>query len=147
MRTVDALRIGMELGKISRTLDAWEESKHKRADNGQFTSGGGSSAPQKSETKKAEERPQGKPLSDKQKKIIEKTFKSLVFKGNGSGKEAADIRSNHLEWANISNEKMVDMMNQYDPKHKYRIEKEEKEGNFWTSGLPVYKYHLIREKK
>lgn len=41
MRTEDALKIGMALGRISKTLDAWEESKHPRADNGQFSSGGG----------------------------------------------------------------------------------------------------------
>ena len=40
MRTADALKIGMALGRISKTLDAWEESKHPRADNGQFSSGG-----------------------------------------------------------------------------------------------------------
>lgn len=44
MKTADALKIGMALGRISRTLDAWEESKHKREDNGQFTSGGGSAS-------------------------------------------------------------------------------------------------------
>lgn len=44
MRTTDALAIGMALGRIKGTLDAWEESKHPRADNGQFSSspGGGS---------------------------------------------------------------------------------------------------------
>jgi hypothetical protein len=41
MKTRDALAIGHALGRIERTLDAWEESKHKRAANGQFTSGGG----------------------------------------------------------------------------------------------------------
>lgn len=41
MKTADALKIGMALGRISKTLDAWEESKHPRADNGQFSSGGG----------------------------------------------------------------------------------------------------------
>lgn len=50
MRTVDAIRIGMALGRISKTLDAWEESKHPRADNGQFSSGG-SSATISGETK------------------------------------------------------------------------------------------------
>lgn len=43
MRTADALKIGMALGRISKALDAWEESKHPRADNGQFSSGGESS--------------------------------------------------------------------------------------------------------
>lgn len=41
MRTADALKIGMALGRISKTLDAWEESKHPRADNGQFSSSSG----------------------------------------------------------------------------------------------------------
>ena len=41
MRVQDALMIGRALGRIERTLDAWEESKHPRADNGQFSSGGG----------------------------------------------------------------------------------------------------------
>lgn len=41
MRTTDALRIGMELGRIRGALDAWEENKHPRSDNGQFTSGAG----------------------------------------------------------------------------------------------------------
>ena len=55
MRTTDALIIGMELGRIRGALDAWEESKHPRADNGQFTSGaggGGKSATFKEATKR-----------------------------------------------------------------------------------------------
>lgn len=47
MRVQDALMIGRALGRIEKTLDAWEESKHPRADNGQFSSsgdGGGSSS-------------------------------------------------------------------------------------------------------
>jgi len=43
MRTTDALRIGMALGRIGATLDAWEESKHPRRPDGKFGSGGGSS--------------------------------------------------------------------------------------------------------
>jgi hypothetical protein len=50
MRTTDALMIGMALGRIRATLDAWEESKHPRQPDGKFGKGGGSSA-----TKKAEE--------------------------------------------------------------------------------------------
>ena len=41
MKVQDAFRIGRALGRIERALDAWEESKHPRADNGQFSSGGG----------------------------------------------------------------------------------------------------------
>lgn len=41
MRVQDALMIGRALGRIEKTLDAWEESKHPRADNGQFSSSGG----------------------------------------------------------------------------------------------------------
>ena len=43
MRTRDALAIGIRLGRLQRTLDAWEESKHPRANNGQFShsAGGG----------------------------------------------------------------------------------------------------------
>ena len=41
MKVQDAFRIGRTLGRIERALDAWEESKHPRADNGQFSSGGG----------------------------------------------------------------------------------------------------------
>lgn len=45
MRTRDALAIGIKLGRLQRTLDAWEESKHPRANNGQFShsAGGGGS--------------------------------------------------------------------------------------------------------
>lgn len=43
MRVQDAFSIGRALGRIERTLDAWEESKHPRADNGQFSSSGGGS--------------------------------------------------------------------------------------------------------
>ena len=42
MRTSDVLIIGRALGRVERTLDAWEESKHPRAANGQFGSGSGS---------------------------------------------------------------------------------------------------------
>ena len=41
MKVQDAFRIGHALGRIERALDAWEESKPPRADNGQFSSGGG----------------------------------------------------------------------------------------------------------
>lgn len=43
MKTKDALAIGIRLGRLQRTLDAWEESKHPRANNGQFShsAGGG----------------------------------------------------------------------------------------------------------
>ena len=43
MKTKDALAIGIKLGRLQRTLDAWEESKHPRANNGQFShsAGGG----------------------------------------------------------------------------------------------------------
>lgn len=43
MKTKDALAIGIKLGRLQWTLDAWEESKHPRADNGQFShsAGGG----------------------------------------------------------------------------------------------------------
>ena len=41
MRTADALTIGMALGRIKGTLDAWEESKHPRRPDGKFGSGGG----------------------------------------------------------------------------------------------------------
>ena len=52
MKTKDALKIGMALGRMIGTLDAWEESKHPRADNGQFSSGGGGgSAKTKAESK------------------------------------------------------------------------------------------------
>jgi archaellum component FlaC len=44
MRTTDALRIGMALGRIGATLDAWEESKHPRQPDGKFGSGGSSNA-------------------------------------------------------------------------------------------------------
>jgi hypothetical protein len=44
MRTTDALRIGMALGRIGATLDAWEESKHPRRPDGKFGSGGGTSS-------------------------------------------------------------------------------------------------------
>ena len=43
MRTSDALAIGMALGRIRGTIDAWEESKHPRRPDGKFGSGGGSS--------------------------------------------------------------------------------------------------------
>lgn len=42
MKTTDAFLIGIELGKFRKTIDEWEESKHKRAPNGQFSSTGGS---------------------------------------------------------------------------------------------------------
>lgn len=29
MKTADAIAIGRAIGKIERTLDAWEESKHR----------------------------------------------------------------------------------------------------------------------
>ena len=41
MKVQDAFRIGRALGRIERALDAWEESKHPRSENGQFSSGGG----------------------------------------------------------------------------------------------------------
>lgn len=43
MKTCDALSIGIKLGRLQKTLDAWEESKHPRANNGQFShsAGGG----------------------------------------------------------------------------------------------------------
>lgn len=43
MKTKDALAIGIKLGRLQRTLDAWEESKHPWANNGQFShsAGGG----------------------------------------------------------------------------------------------------------
>lgn len=44
MRTKDALAVGMALGRIRGTLDAWEESKHPRRPDGRFGSGGGSSS-------------------------------------------------------------------------------------------------------
>ena len=56
MRTADALKIGMALGRISKTLDAWEESKHPRADNGQFSSGGGGGDGRKEAFAKATEK-------------------------------------------------------------------------------------------
>ncbi len=28
MKTTDALRLGIAIGRLQRTLDAWEESKH-----------------------------------------------------------------------------------------------------------------------
>ncbi|WP_276691509.1 hypothetical protein [Acidaminococcus massiliensis] len=37
MKTKDALAIGIKLGRLQQTLDAWEESKHPRANNGQFS--------------------------------------------------------------------------------------------------------------
>lgn len=37
MRTSDALAIGVNLGRLQRTLDTWEEGKHPRAKNGQFS--------------------------------------------------------------------------------------------------------------
>ena len=45
MRTKDALAVGMALGRIRGTLDAWEESKHPRQPDGRFGSGGSSSKP------------------------------------------------------------------------------------------------------
>ena len=44
MKTKDALAIGIKLGRLQRTVDAWEENKHPRAKNGQFShsAGGGS---------------------------------------------------------------------------------------------------------
>lgn len=43
MKTYDAYLIGRAVERLNRTLDAWEESKHPRAKNGQFakSSGGG----------------------------------------------------------------------------------------------------------
>ena len=42
MRIKDAIEIGRHLGRISKTIDAWEESKHPRRPDGKFGSGGGS---------------------------------------------------------------------------------------------------------
>lgn len=42
MKTRDALAIGIKLGRLQRTMDAWEESKHPRANNGQFSHSAGS---------------------------------------------------------------------------------------------------------
>ena len=44
MKTKDALAIGIKLGRLQRTLDAWEESKHPRANNGQFSHSAGGGA-------------------------------------------------------------------------------------------------------
>ena len=81
MRTTDALRIGMELGQIRGALDAWEENKHPRADNGQFTSGagGGGGSP----------KTQGTPRSTKGKLNVQglKKVKELQRKSDELGKK------------------------------------------------------------
>lgn len=140
MRTTDALIIGMELGRIRGALDAWEESKHPRADNGQFTSGAGGSG--STSTKGASK------ISDKHKKALQNQLEAHIFSKNPNGAgERTQIASNEMEFAGITNEEMVKMLNAYDPKYEYRIDVEEKKGNFWTNGAKIKKQYLVREKK
>ena len=53
MKTYDAYRIGRAVERLSRTLDAWEESKHPRANNGQFSHSAGGGPSPKSNPKTA----------------------------------------------------------------------------------------------
>ena len=92
MRTTDALRIGMELGRIRGALDAWEENKHPRADNGQFTSGsggGGGSSP----------KTQGQPRSAKGKLNVQglKKVKGLQQKSAELAKKLKGTYRNGLD--------------------------------------------------
>lgn len=137
MRTTDALRIGMALGRIGATLDAWEESKHPRQPDGKFGSGGGGTS-SKSNTAATK-------FSDKQKKTMNNALKSLVFKKVvGSNEGISKIASDQWGYAGISNEKMAKMLSSYDPKYKYTIEKEEQNG---FMGMKYTETYLVRTPK
>jgi hypothetical protein len=57
----------MELGRIRGALDAWEESKHPRANNGQFTSGSGGGGSSKTPAQKEPKASSGNPISEAKK--------------------------------------------------------------------------------
>lgn len=141
MRTTDALMIGMALGRIRATLDAWEESKHPRRPDGKFGKGGGTS--NKSSGEKSNTVAAAK-FSDKQKKIMSNTLKSQIFKKTeGSNEEISKIASNQWGYAGISNEKMAKMLSAYDPKYEYTIEQEKNTGHMGK----FTKTYLVRTPK
>ena len=109
MRTRDALMIGYQLGRIQQTLDAWEESKHKRDKDGKFSSTGGGSSSSGGGSKsehvvmtydpdigrsipRSEKRDKSKKydkLPDKTKSAVEKIFSTVNETENLDKQEAA----------------------------------------------------------
>lgn len=103
MRTKDALMIGYQLGRIQRTLDEWDESKHKRDDDGKFLATGGSGS--KSEhvpmtydpdigrsipkNEKRDASQKYDKLPDKTKSAVEKIFSTVNETENLDKQEAA----------------------------------------------------------
>jgi hypothetical protein len=140
MKTKDALEIGRALGRINSTIDAWEESKHPRRPDGKFGSGGGSS---KSSGEKKSTAPVQ--FTEKQKKTMNNTLKSLVFKKvSGGNEEVTEIARNEWGYADISNEKMAKMLSSYDPKHEYTIEEEQETG---FMGMKFNHIYLVKTPK
>ena len=79
MKTKDALMIGFQLGRIQRTLDEWDESKHKRDENGQFSSTGGGGG-SKSEAIMTYDPDLGKSIPKSEKRDASKKYSNLPDK-------------------------------------------------------------------
>ena len=123
MRTADALKIGMALGRISKTLDAWEESKHPRADNGQFSSGGGGGAKKmpsnlkynKRSTELIKKAKSAEHWANKKEAAREnavKKFKEQIKNGTISAKEKKDLAEGRAmvksgEWTKNDYERQI----------------------------------------
>ena len=126
MRTKDALMIGFQLGRIQRTLDAWEESKHPRADNGQFSSSPGGGG-------------QGTAQPNTPSKEILRKVKNAYM--NAEGHDGMD--KFHIDWAikdshgKISEEKTAETL---------RIKNGSKESKLAVNTLKAYKDKQITKR-
>ena len=78
MRTADALKIGIALGRLMNTVDAWEESKHKRDADGKFSStGGGGSKNTKEKTKEKSSKSKSTRTKEERMQKVKKVIASL----------------------------------------------------------------------
>ena len=113
MRTTDALKIGIALGRIGATLDAWEESKHPRQPDGKFGSGGGASenaeyAEIKSQGKK---KMFGRIVSEISTQKSAQGILSALKKHHIAGEKAQQIVSIEMEARKATNKAEADKYN------------------------------------
>lgn len=87
-------------------------------------------------------------LSDSNKKAAKQALDNFLWKSDVTGEEeSVEISSNHFQHANLSNEKMIKVLNAYDTKHEYRLENTSEEKKVMGMKIKVNHQYIVREKR
>lgn len=83
-------------------------------------------------------------VSDRQRKTAENYLKKVVWNTAFDGSQSAKIASNQWQWANISNDRMVSILNTIDTKYEYELFTEERKGFMGEKYIDRY---ITRERR